>query len=106
MVLEKEASALVQLVLAAVAADLHPTEANVLVHQVDSADPLLVEDHPQEDLLPAGLPLAAEAVEAAKIAEIDSNSYLQIFAFYPRKSAFFPHSLCELTLALGVTPSS
>jgi hypothetical protein len=62
VVLEKEASALVQLVLAAVVADLHPTEANVLVHPADSVDHLL------EDL-----PLVVEAVAAAKIAATDSK---------------------------------
>jgi hypothetical protein len=68
VVLEKEASALVQLVLAAVVVDLHPTEANVLVHPADSVDHLL-----------ADLPLAAEAAATAKIAATNSKFCTQIF---------------------------
>jgi hypothetical protein len=74
--LEKEASALVQLVSAAVAADLHPTGANVLAHPADSADLPLVEDHPQEDL-----PLAAEVAAAAKIAATDFKFCTEILVF-------------------------
>ena len=68
--MEKEASALVQLVLAAVAADLHPTEANVLVHPADLVEHLL-----------ADLPLAAEAVAATKIAATDSKFCTEILVF-------------------------
>jgi hypothetical protein len=60
VVLEKEANVLVQLVLAV--ADLHLTEVSALVHPADSVDHLL-----------ADLPLAAEAVAAAKIAATDSK---------------------------------
>ena len=70
MVLEKEVSVLVQLVLAAVVADLHPTEANALVHPVDSVDHLL-----------ADLPLVVEVVAAAKIAATDSKFYTEILVF-------------------------
>lgn len=55
------------------AADLHPTEANVLAHPADSADLPLVEDHLQEDLLLVDRRQAVELVAAAKIAAIDSK---------------------------------